>query len=104
MICADEARSCHLAGASPMRRAIPIVSWCLSIALIVTLGGCGFESSSDSESSRTQGFILGESRVGIDRLGPPQMINANDQTTSDEETSGVSSGDGEDETPGSTQR
>ena len=71
----------------------------LCIALVAMLGACGMGSSSNSNStsnaSPTNGFILGQSRLGIDRLGPPQAASG--------EGSGESSEDSE-ETVESSQR
>lgn len=76
-MCADAAPTRRFKEPSTVWRG-PGIRWlCLYIALIAMLGGCSFGGSSntDPEPTPTNGFFLGQSRLGIDRLGPPQMAD-----------------------------
>lgn len=53
-----------------------ILSFCFWLVLMGTLSGC---VSSDQKSTTTSAFILGESRLGIDRL---ERLRVTDESNS----------------------
>ena len=66
-----------------MRLSPLILRCCLGLVLVATLSGCG---SSDPEPTTTSGFILGESRLGIDSLGQFEITHGNNGNHMAEDT------------------